>query len=306
MLVGSFQSKDFMHKPVVDDSDRFPDGLLKGDVSHGIIWGVPLTEDYQNSVVNAWLCAPNNPAIFVVFDTEDYRRINKVEWYKALAKGSQDNFWEYIDDNADDAHSEIIIPHECSKDVKFGAFVIGLLSSYEDVDFMGVLQNSARTVNIDLFSAARRIIEKFGAMLATTDDGLEDFNKEQQEMFLRMRFLEQAFSLFYVPFLVCAAVNTLKLRDVPDSKKIGYWGGWSEYAEIYFQKFLDLENKFSDWSHKKVPDLNEYDILRQEFLNFFHQNSDVLLARVEHLGRNEPCPCGSGKKYKKCCGAGYM
>jgi SWIM/SEC-C metal-binding protein len=20
-------------------------------------------------------------------------------------------------------------------------------------------------------------------------------------------------------------------------------------------------------------------------------------------GRNEPCPCGSGKKYKKCCGA---
>ena len=22
------------------------------------------------------------------------------------------------------------------------------------------------------------------------------------------------------------------------------------------------------------------------------------------VGRNEPCPCGSGKKYKKCCGAG--
>ena len=21
-------------------------------------------------------------------------------------------------------------------------------------------------------------------------------------------------------------------------------------------------------------------------------------------GRNNPCPCGSGKKYKKCCGAG--
>ena len=22
----------------------------------------------------------------------------------------------------------------------------------------------------------------------------------------------------------------------------------------------------------------------------------------EKVGRNEPCPCGSGKKYKKCCG----
>ena len=26
-------------------------------------------------------------------------------------------------------------------------------------------------------------------------------------------------------------------------------------------------------------------------------------VRVEKVGRNEPCPCGSGKKYKKCCGA---
>jgi len=23
---------------------------------------------------------------------------------------------------------------------------------------------------------------------------------------------------------------------------------------------------------------------------------------VDKVGRNEPCPCGSGKKYKKCCG----
>jgi len=26
-------------------------------------------------------------------------------------------------------------------------------------------------------------------------------------------------------------------------------------------------------------------------------------ARAKKTGRNEPCPCGSGKKYKKCCGA---
>jgi uncharacterized protein YecA (UPF0149 family) len=24
------------------------------------------------------------------------------------------------------------------------------------------------------------------------------------------------------------------------------------------------------------------------------------------VGRNDPCPCGSGKKYKKCCGAGEV
>ena len=24
---------------------------------------------------------------------------------------------------------------------------------------------------------------------------------------------------------------------------------------------------------------------------------------IDKVGRNEPCPCGSGKKYKYCCGA---
>jgi uncharacterized protein YecA (UPF0149 family) len=43
------------------------------------------------------------------------------------------------------------------------------------------------------------------------------------------------------------------------------------------------------------------------------QMRDALLAQAEHqkaieedvvlpkVGRNEPCPCGSGKKYKNCC-----
>jgi uncharacterized protein YecA (UPF0149 family) len=27
------------------------------------------------------------------------------------------------------------------------------------------------------------------------------------------------------------------------------------------------------------------------------------LKHQQEVGRNDPCPCGSGKKYKKCCGA---
>lgn len=26
------------------------------------------------------------------------------------------------------------------------------------------------------------------------------------------------------------------------------------------------------------------------------------IVRAERLGRNDPCACGSGKKFKKCCG----
>ncbi|WP_288092381.1 SEC-C metal-binding domain-containing protein [Thiomonas sp.] len=27
------------------------------------------------------------------------------------------------------------------------------------------------------------------------------------------------------------------------------------------------------------------------------------MVRREGAGHNEPCPCGSGKKFKKCCGS---
>ena len=38
-----------------------------------------------------------------------------------------------------------------------------------------------------------------------------------------------------------------------------------------------------------------------------HVRAESPRANVEmgrnKIGRNDPCPCGSGKKYKKCCGA---
>ena len=32
-------------------------------------------------------------------------------------------------------------------------------------------------------------------------------------------------------------------------------------------------------------------------------NPKAPTVRVQKVGRNDPCPCGSGKKYKKCCAA---
>lgn len=34
-----------------------------------------------------------------------------------------------------------------------------------------------------------------------------------------------------------------------------------------------------------------------------HQPVGAAPAVPEKVGRNEPCPCGSGRKFKKCCGA---
>ncbi len=32
------------------------------------------------------------------------------------------------------------------------------------------------------------------------------------------------------------------------------------------------------------------------------QKSSTTIVKAPKIGRNDPCPCGSGKKYKKCCG----
>ena len=39
---------------------------------------------------------------------------------------------------------------------------------------------------------------------------------------------------------------------------------------------------------------------RKEIRRKYHEAHRAVRTKV---GRNDPCPCGSGKKYKKCCGA---
>ena len=41
--------------------------------------------------------------------------------------------------------------------------------------------------------------------------------------------------------------------------------------------------------------------LRDAYLHVQAQKAQVQQAVLKKVGRNEPCPCGSGKKYKKCC-----
>lgn len=47
--------------------------------------------------------------------------------------------------------------------------------------------------------------------------------------------------------------------------------------------------------------------LRHQGRWYFHSSQDPkqepTLRAQPKIGRNVPCPCGSGKKYKKCCGA---
>ncbi len=59
------------------------------------------------------------------------------------------------------------------------------------------------------------------------------------------------------------------------------------------------EAEQNEW-HRQAPDLIPIWV---EILHAWRlENDPNRPARSNKVGRNEPCPCGSGKKYKKCCG----
>lgn len=79
----------------------------------------------------------------------------------------------------------------------------------------------------------------------------------------------------------------------------------TEDSEVSLE--INYEKLYWNMLEAKAPwlyELEEWDGIigeekREEIKKEFKQSK---IVRVEKIGRNEPCPCGSGKKYKKCCG----
>ncbi|MCO8121943.1 zinc-dependent peptidase [Stieleria sp. TO1_6] len=69
----------------------------------------------------------------------------------------------------------------------------------------------------------------------------------------------------------------------------------AEYFAVLSEYFFEAP----DVLQAKAPKI--YDMMQ----TMYHQNTRRFLSNVKRpkkVGRNSPCPCGSGKKYKHCCG----
>ncbi len=88
-----------------------------------------------------------------------------------------------------------------------------------------------------------------------------------------------------------------------------------EYKREGFELFQDMlfrirENTLRALCHLRVEVIEEEDLQHKEQKNLQYasggseERKQAPVKREEpKIGRNDPCPCGSGKKYKKCCGS---
>lgn len=98
-----------------------------------------------------------------------------------------------------------------------------------------------------------------------------------------------------------------------DRKSTEEWASESEWLGL---EIIRTENKGAEGIVEFVAKFrqNDTDYDHHEVSNFVKTDgkwyfddgytpSATVVRDTPKVGRNEPCPCGSGKKYKKCCGA---
>ena len=73
---------------------------------------------------------------------------------------------------------------------------------------------------------------------------------------------------------------------------------------------IDFETLYKQMVEYKADHLYSLpqwsNVFTEEQLKEFYKEqkrSKTVVNESPKIGRNDPCPCGSGKKYKKCCGA---
>ncbi|MEW6375152.1 MAG: SEC-C metal-binding domain-containing protein [Thermodesulfobacteriota bacterium] len=79
-------------------------------------------------------------------------------------------------------------------------------------------------------------------------------------------------------------------------QEIGISGHMKQSVSLEKGNILRLKKSIT-FDGEGLP-LEEFDTLN----DFLAQGADLPDVKKPKIGRNDPCPCGSGKKFKKCCG----
>jgi len=135
-----------------------------------------------------------------------------------------------------------------------------------------------------------------------------DYEKKETELGLEnIRQIEKVFALRILDMLWTEHLENMdSLRDSVNLRAYGQRDPLIEYkkeARILFDALLlNFENLLVNNIMKAGPAIiKTQEQSQNQAMVEERKNKDNKIEKKE-IGRNDPCPCGSGKKYKKCCG----
>ena len=65
--------------------------------------------------------------------------------------------------------------------------------------------------------------------------------------------------------------------------------------------YMNMVDAKAEWLYE-LPQWDEIFTAEKKRELYKIQKNSGTIRKPKKIGRNDPCPCGSGKKYKKCCG----
>ncbi|MCF7920866.1 MAG: DUF1186 domain-containing protein [Candidatus Cloacimonetes bacterium] len=155
------------------------------------------------------------------------------------------------------------------------------------------LKKEDSSVWVMLVNAA--ILIKANVLLA---DIMKAYTYEQNEFWLEKKEVEK---IFKGKEEIPSELFPIYVDDIYDTE---WWGGVELIeSEENFINYPDRkEIRLDSLIENRVTDEEEFDEDYEEDEEFYSEPVIPYVRKGKKIGRNDPCPCGSGKKYKKCCG----
>ncbi len=213
------------------------------------------------------------------------------------------------------------IPNLEHKDIGDGIMekLFSIIVSVFDGDFEG-LNAIIENKNID-YTIRSRVIETYTYFY----NKAKIINKKDLIAYLRKIIDLYEYDDDIYDAILTIIINTRLIEMIPDVQKmfeneaIDYFvrGGYPEFIDYLFDYEDDLDDfdvidNVEDnmaWWYCFKKDKNERGLDEEKFKNvlktdlkkFILHDLENHVVDYSDVGRNAPCPCGSGKKYKKCC-----
>lgn len=139
-----------------------------------------------------------------------------------------------------------------------------------------------------------------------TEQALKAYDEKEKEIGSeKFREIERVILLMVVDRKWMDHIDAMdQLRQGIGLRSYGQQDPVRAYNEEGFGMFEEMNNSIKEDTLKGLFNVRPVEEVRRKQVAKETKSSDqqVTVVKGKKIGRNDPCPCGSGKKYKKCCG----